>query len=397
MDLSAAVRRLGGAMQGPTVASLSAIIVRQLPNTNLGSPESPQIIVLGLDWIEMHTPRRDIVNARRSKGPRPRAPEIARIGRHDVLDFGSLMAWPVTKKRFFEAFGKDIMYAIGSLDALNLKVVLLNCNGSMHTFEFGTTGKLSTTSEMRTDNYGEADLAIPHFIKSRFDNALQWEYHTCDWDSLFCLALFNLRNVTLRLNKIERTPDSTGTKRKAPIKAYEVVNGNILCSRVWQGASHVFAAMAAGNTDYARPLSAYGIPSMATAGDVLQTALFWSSPAELVVNPMELVLTLANLRKTKGRAVFVGDDGIIHLTSRTAPADAEKTQRTGDMLHSDLIDLLWSVAYYAGCHRGGSQGWAGPDQTLDGLRLFSESLTLDQALSGETSSDHTICFARRYH
>lgn len=391
------MRRLGGAMDSPTVAHLSAIIVRQLPPINLGTQASPQIVVLGLDWIDMHTPRRERVNAHRSKSARPKEPKLKRIDRHDPLDFNALMAWPVSKKLFFRAFGKDIMYSLGAIDAMNLHVLLLNCDGTMHTFNFDHLGVLSTSCEPRIDNYGEADLAIPHIIRTRFPPELKWEYHTCDWDSLFCIALFNLRNVTLRLNKIEQTPDPTGSKRKAPVKMYEVINGSILCTDIWQNASHVFAAMASGNTDYARPLSAYGIPFAFDTGSKLEAALFWSSHNELAINPMEFMLTLASIRKTKGRAVFIGDDGVIHLTSRTAPPGAKKTTRTGDMLHSDLIDLLWSVAYYAGCHRGGTEGWTGPHQTLDDLRLFEQGLTVEQALSGETSSERTLCFAKRYH
>ena len=387
VDLSAAVRRLGGALDNPTLASLGQIIVSQLPPLDKGTPENPQIVLLGLDWIERHTPRRAAVNVSRQRGRRPPEKTLdPKISRRAVLDFDSIVAWPKTKKIFFELFGKELQFWIGSISSKNLQVHLLNCDGILHVFKFDASGLMTLTSSPRTDNYGEADLAIPHYIKTNFSPEIQWEYHTCDWDSVFCISLSGLRNVTLRLNKVSLHDPTLGEKRKLLPKKFEVVSGDILCN-IWNSPAHVFTAMALGTTDYARGLSGYGISAINEATDEIAASLYWDDSRSLWVHPERFVLAIGKQRKTKGRAVYIGADNVIHLTSRTAPRDSVKTDRDGDMLHDDLISLLWSVAYYGGLDRSSSDidTWRGPLVDLGNLRLFSPSISVEQALSGSTS------------
>lgn len=393
VDLSAAVRRLGGALDNPSLSSLGQIIVAQLPSLDKGTPDQPQIIVLGLDWVDRHTPRRAAVNTARQKAPR--RPEVTvppTLGRRDVIDFDTVVAWPTSKKAFFKLFGQELQFWVGSVASSNLEIHILNCDGTKFIFVFDSHGKMTRTVAPRDDHYGEADLAIPHYIKNHFHSDIQWEYHTCDWDSVFCISLSGLRNVTLRLNKVAVQDDvEIGEKRKLAPKKYEVVSGNVLCD-VWSTPAHVFTAMALGTTDYARGLSGYGIPAVNEITSELSAALYWDEHRALWIHPEQFMVALSAQRKTKGRAVYVGSDNVIHLTSRTAPHDAVKTDRTGDMFHDDLVSLLWSVAYYGGSTRPllDQDTWRGPSVDLDGLRLFSPGISVKDALTAVTSPAYPI-------
>lgn len=393
VDLSAAVRRLGGAIGDPTLATLAQLIVKQLPPLDRGTPDKRQIILLGLDWIERHTPRRAAVNSSRQSGARPAEPDLGpSIRRHDTLDFNAIVAWPKSKRRFFAAFCGELQHWIGSIAERNLEIHLLGSEGTLRVFTFDDQSIMTAEVTERVDDYGEADLAIPFYIKTRFPAELEWEYHTCDWDSLFCISLFGLPNVSLRLNKVAcEVACDDPKKRKAPDKQYEVISGQILCD-VWGAPAMVFACMASGTTDYARGLSSYGIPKIVDAVPDLVHAMHNDAQGRLCVHPEKFMLALSSHRRGKGRAVFIGGDNVIHLTSRTAPADAIKTTRTGDMFHDDLISLLWSLAYYGGASRDAKLPgeWAGPDESLNGLTLFAPGLTVEQALLGATSPSYFI-------
>lgn len=393
IDLSAAVRRLGGALGNPTLATLAQLIVRQLPPLDRGSNGQSQMIVLGVDWIERHTPRRAAVNTTRQSGARPAEPTLGPvIRRHDTLDFNAIVAWPKSKRRFFSAFCLELQHWIGSLAEKNLEVHLLGSEGVLRVFRFDEHGVMKVDVKERFDDYGEADLAIPFYIRTAFPETLQWEYHTCDWDSLFCVSLFGFSNVSLRLNKVSREEICDDPKkRKAPDKQYEVISGRLLCS-IWDTPAMVFACMASGTTDYARGLSGYGITKIVSAVPDLTQAIYYDADRRICIHPERLMLALSNHRRGKGRAVYIGDDNVIHLTSRTAPSDAIKTDRTGDMFHDDLIALLWSLAYYGGASRESKLPgeWAGPDEDLNSLSLFASGLTLEQALVGATSPSYEI-------
>ena len=74
---------------------------------------------------------------------------------------------------------------------------------------------------------------------------------------------------------------------------------------------------------------------------------------------------------------------MIHLTSRPGTVMCE---RPLEMLHSNLVRLLWTVAYYRGAGFCEERIWKGPDPSLHGLRLWEQGALRDEAFSGATTA-----------
>lgn len=157
-----------------------------------------------------------------------------------------------------------------------------------------------------------------------------------------------------------------------------------MCSH-WTSRGDVIARIAAGNTDYTRNLTGYGIPSLMNHADAINAAVTTVGNS-IVVHPQEFVAAIRAARTKRGIKVWIAPGNVIHLTSRTAPHSAVKQDRSGNMLHDELVAILWTAAYFSGATRQTSgKEWQGPSVDLNGLRLWAENISIDQALSGATT------------
>lgn len=230
-----------------------------------------------------------------------------------------------------------------------------------------------------------------------------------------------MRNVTVRLSKTEdpgTIPD--GRKRKRAV--HETIRGDRLCD-AWPTVGTAFCRIAQGDTDYskarsrvptarrrasrlarasprpdrlptafrARALTAdeqmqglkpYGLRGLLSLESEMELALFVNERDELVLDLKAFVGTIARASTHKPRRVHIGPDKAIYLTSRPGTVISE---RPLEMLHENLVRLLWTVAYYRGVGFSEERLWKGPDPSLYGLRLWAVDALRDDAFAGTTT------------
>lgn len=111
----------------------------------------------------------------------------------------------------------------------------------------------------------------------------------------------------------------------------------------------------------------------------MELALFINERNQLVLDVKAFVAVIASAATHKARKVYIGPGNTIHLTSRPGTVASE---RPLEMLHANLIKLLWVVAYYRGAGFDEDRTWKGPDTTLYGLRLWRRGAIQSEAFSG---------------
>ena len=114
----------------------------------------------------------------------------------------------------------------------------------------------------------------------------------------------------------------------------------------------------------------------------MNIAIFVDGDAQLMLDPKTFVSVIAASATHKARRVYIAPDKTIYLTSRPGTQPCE---RPLEMLHENLIKLLWTVAYYRGAGHDADRTWKGPDPSLHGLRLWSRGATREEAFSGATT------------
>lgn len=251
VDLSALIRRLGAAIGEPSASIIGAAIMSSLPPLDLGCPDSPMHLLLGLDWPPAHTPLRVDVNRARARPALVSANRLTAvdIGPETPVQFASIMATPALKRHFFRLCADVLRDRLCRLPVCNVVATFLSCDGKVHTARFDSAGALSYDCCERSSGYGEADIEIPLYMR-RLAPTGRWEYHTIDWDSGFVVALLGMRNVTVRLSKTEDPSVPTdGRKRKRAV--HEVIHGDVLCD-AWPTVGTAFCRIAQGDTDYSK-------------------------------------------------------------------------------------------------------------------------------------------------
>lgn len=380
-DLSALVRRLGSAIADPSATMIGAAVMSNLPPLDLGTNDEPMNIVLGLDWVAAHTPLRAIVNRARSRPALVAANRltVADIGPETHVNFSSIMGVPTLKRHFFQLCADDLRDRICRLPVSNVVVTFLSCDGKVHTTRFSDEGVMQYEVTERMSGYGEADLEIPLYM-NRLAPGAKWQYSTIDFDSAFVIALLGLSNVTIRLSKTE-DPSSEAEGRKRKRAVHEIIEGGRLCA-AWPNIGAAFCRIAQGDTDYSKGLKPYGIKGLLSKEVAMSNALYVNERNELVLDLKAFVAVIASASTHKPRRVYIGADKVIHLTSRPG---TEPCERPLEMLHQNLIKLLWTVAYYRAAGYDEKRVWKGPDTNLHGLRLWERGAQHNEALSGVTT------------
>lgn len=114
----------------------------------------------------------------------------------------------------------------------------------------------------------------------------------------------------------------------------------------------------------------------------MSLALYVDEHDEMIVDLKAFVAVVASAATHKARRVYIGDDNVIHLTSKPGTVISE---RPLEMLHSNLLRILWTVAYYRGAGFQQQRIWKGPDASLGGLRLWDLGAQRDEAFSGTST------------
>lgn len=95
--------------------------------------------------------------------------------------------------------------------------------------------------------------------------------------------------------------------------------------------------MSQGKTDYTHALKPFGITDLMKHEDEVEESMWIEPDGRFMVHPARFVAAVRAAVTKAGRAVYIGADRVIHLTSRTAPKDAAKVARPAQMLHDELI------------------------------------------------------------
>lgn len=401
IDLSALIRRLGAAIGEPSATLIVAAIMSSLPPLDLGTDDEPMHVLLGLDWVAAHTPLRVDVNRARARPALVAANRLTAtdIGPETRVDFAAIMATPALKRHFFGVCADTLRDRLCRLPVKNVVFTFLSCDGKVHTATFGPGGEFRYDQTQRRSGYGEADIEIPLYMRKLAPHA-QWEYQTIDWDSAFVIALMGMSTVTVRLSKTD-DPTAAPDSRKRKRAVHEVIHGDRLCS-AWPNVATAFCRIAQGDTDYSKAgpplpisnanararlirkqgLKPYGIKGLLAKEAEMGMALYVNENDELVLDLKAFVAVIASAATHKARRVHIGPDKVIHLTSRPGTQICE---RPLEMLHSNLVRLLWTVAYYRGAGFDADRSWKGPDPTLYGLRLWGRGVLQEEAFSGTTT------------
>jgi hypothetical protein len=381
IDLSALVRRLGAAITDPSAALITAAIMSSLPPLDLGTDDEPMNLLLALDWPAAHTPMRANVNRARARPALIAANRLTAtdIGPETTLNFEAIMATPALKRHFFTVCANALRDRICRLPVRNVVVTFLSCTGEVHTARFDGDGKLHYELTTRDSGYGEADLEIPLYMRQIAPEA-RWEYQTIDWDSAFVISLLSMKNVVIRLSKTE-DPGAAPDSRKRRRAVHEIIDGDRLCS-AWPTVGTVFCRVGQGDTDYSKGLKPYGLRGLLKKENEMNMALYVDERSQLVIDLKAFVAVIAASATHKGRRVYIAPDKTIYLSSRP---DTQPCERPLEMLHENLIRLLWTVAYYRGAGYDESRIWKGPDPSLYGLRLWERGASREQAFSGSTT------------
>ena len=217
----------------------------------------------------------------------------------------------------------------------------------------------------------------------------RWELQTIDWDSSFIVALLGMSNCTVRLSKTE-DPAAAPDSRKRKRAVHEIIHGDRLCA-AWPNVGTVFCRMGQGDTDYSKGVGPYGLKGLLKKEAEMNMALFVDEENRLMLDLKAFVAVIAASATHKARRVYIGPDQTIHLTSRPGTQPCE---RPLEMLHENLIKLLWTVAYFRAAGYDEDRIWKGPDPSLYGLRLWGRGATREQAFSGATTPAALHCLGR---
>ena len=143
-----------------------------------------------------------------------------------------------------------------------------------------------------------------------------------------------------------------------------------------------FRARALTADEQMQGLKPYGLRGLLSLESEMELALFVNERDELVLDLKAFVGTIARASTHKPRRVHIGPDKAIYLTSRPGTVISE---RPLEMLHENLVRLLWTVAYYRGVGFSEERLWKGPDPSLYGLRLWAVDALRDDAFAGTTT------------
>jgi hypothetical protein len=391
IDLSALIRRLGAAIPEPSATLVTAAVMSSLPPLDLGTEDEPMNLLLALDWPAAHTPARANVNRARARPQLVAANKltVTDIGPETTLNFDAIMATSALKRHFFALCGNALRDRICRLPVKNIVITFLASTGEVHTARFDAEGTLAYELTTRESGYGEADLEIPMYMR-RIAPHKRWELQTIDWDSSFIVALLNMSLVTVRLSKTEdpaAAPDSRKRKRAA---VHEIIRGDRLCA-AWPNVGTVFCRMGQGDTDYSKGVGPYGLKGLLKKEAEMNMALFVDEENRLMLDLKAFVAVIAASATHKARRVYIGPDQTIHLTSKPGTQPCE---RPLEMLHENLVKLLWTVAYFRAAGYDEARIWKGPDPSLYGLRLWGRGATREQAFSGATTPAALHCLGR---
>jgi hypothetical protein len=95
--------------------------------------------------------------------------------------------------------------------------------------------------------------------------------------------------------------------------------------------------MSQGKTDYTHALKPFGITELMKHEEEVEQSMWIEPDGRFMVHPARFIAAVRAAVTKAGRAVYIGADRVIHLTSRTAPKDAAKVARPAQMLHDELI------------------------------------------------------------